>query len=235
MKVSRCLVAAVCFAFLVSGCSGRSQVPTGSSSPTPTAPSGAVLTGSYTISGVVVDESGRPVGAANVDPICEDSPTGYFTSGIFLLTDDNGQYRTVKIPACARLWLVISKDAYVQQCAALVAPLNTDVQVDPTLVSRSNLTAVAQSATGLRSVSGTVVENTSTGKQPVAGVMVFFETLEDLDPAETYADQSGRFALCGLPAGETVQLRAYVPGPGGGREARVDVPPGQTVVEIVLP
>jgi len=103
--------------------------------------------------------------------------------------------------------------------------------VDFALVSRANLTATAQSAPGFRSVSGTVVKTTSAGNQLVAGAIVAFSRFEDFEPAFTYSDQAGRFALCGLPADETVQINAGLVNYGG----YTNVPSGQaTGIEITL-
>ena len=106
--------------------------------------------------------------------------------------------------------------------------------MDLALVSKANLTAsTTQSAPGLRSVSGTIVEMTSAGKQPVAGAFVDWEPLEDFPAAVTYSDGAGRFALCGLPQDETVRLGASFV---FGRVGYANIPSGQTAgVEITLP
>ncbi len=105
--------------------------------------------------------------------------------------------------------------------------------MDLALVSKANLTAATPpAASGFRTVSGTIVEITSAGKQPVAGAVVDFEPLEDFPAAVTYSDGAGRFALCGLPQEETVKLGIS----SGGRVAYANIPPGQTAgVEITLP
>ena len=136
------------------------------------------------------------------------------------------------IPAGELLWFRAHKDGYVQPCAAAPVRVQGDVAIDLALVSRANPTATAPSAPGFRSVSGTVVETTTTGKQPVAGAIVVFSAYEDFEPASIYSDQAGRFALCGLPSGEAVRLEAFT---SSGAGAYADVPPGQTSdVELVL-
>ena len=83
-------------------------------------------------------------------------------------------------------------------------------------------------------MSGTIVTGTTTGKQAVTGAVVDFSEYEDFEPAWTYSDQAGRFALCGVPLNETVAIGAFT------RTAPylagyVTVPPGQTTdVELVL-
>ena len=138
------------------------------------------------------------------------------------------------LPASALVWFQVYKDGYVQQCAAPSVTIQRDVTTDLALVARSNLTATATQAAlpVLRSVSGTVVEITPTGKQPVAGVFVDFEPLEDFPAATTYSDAAGRFALCGLPQNDVVTIGAGL----GARVAYTKVPPGQTIdIEITLP
>ena len=136
------------------------------------------------------------------------------------------------ISAGALLWFRAYKDGYAQPCAAAPVTVQGNVTIDLALVSRANrTTATAPSAPGFRSASGTVVENTTTGKQPVAGAIVVFSEYEDFEPATTYSDQAGRFALCGLPAGDAVRLEAF----SNRGDAYADVPPGQTTdVELVL-
>jgi hypothetical protein len=192
---------------------------------------------SYTITGVVADESGRPIVAASYDACCPDGfPYSHGHLHDVLLTDESGHLRMTGVPAGVRLWFRAHKDGYIQQCAAAPVTVHGDVAIDVALVSRANLTATAQSAPGFRSVSGRVVEIIATGTQPVAGAAVWFEAFEDFEPATTYSDQAGRFALCGLPVDETVHLEAYAPRPGGSRGANAYVPTGQTTdVEIVLP
>jgi hypothetical protein len=151
-----------------------------------------------------------------------------------LLTDGGGRYRMTGLPAGVRVWFQVYKDGYVQQCATAPVTLQGDIAMDLPLVSKVNLTAsTTQSAPGLRSVSGMIVEMTSAGKQPVAGAFVDWEPLEDFPAAVTYSDGAGRFALCGLPQDETVRLGASLV---FGRIGYANIPSGQTAgVEITLP
>jgi hypothetical protein len=193
-----------------------------------------VPTGPYTITGVVVDESGRPVAGAGFDACCINGGTySHWHLHDVLLTNDAGQFQMTGISAGEPLWFRTNRDGYVQQCAATVA-VHGDVAVTLGLVSSAHLTLNAPSVPGFRSVSGTVVETTPTGKQPIAGVGVWFSEFEDFEPANSYSDQAGRFALCGLPADQTVHLQAIA---AGGRYADMSVPPGPNVtnIEIVLP
>jgi hypothetical protein len=232
-QVSTRLALGVCFALFASGCGGgRSPVPTAPSNPVISGP--PVLTGPYSVTSVVADENGRPIEAASVDACCVGGSSYTYSHlhlGDPLLTDSSGRFRMTGIPAGALLWFRAHKDGYVQQCAAAPVMVQGDVAIDLALVSRANPTATAPSAPGFRSVSGTVVETTTTGKQPVAGAIVVFSEYEDFEPATTYSDQAGRFVLCGLPASEAVRLEAFSSRGG----AYADVAPGQTAdVELVL-
>jgi len=107
-----------------------------------------------------------------------------------------------------------------------------DLTMDVALVSTAHLTASPMPSTpGLRSVSGTVVEMTATGLQPVAGARVFFSESLGFAPDEnpfayTYSDTTGRFALCGLPANDAITLEGL--DGTGERNGYVSVAPSQT-------
>jgi hypothetical protein len=228
---------------LIAGCG--SSNPSAPTTPSPSIPivSGGppIATGAYTVSGVVA-ESGRPVANASVNAWVETSGAGYsywYAHGP-LHTDASGGYRMTSLPGGARVWVQLNKDGYVQQCAASVI-LSGDLTLDLALVLRANLTASPMpEGPGLRSISGTVVERTAKGSQPVSGasVIVAAETIKTFAPSEnpaayTYSDANGRFALCGLPANNTLHLEAGV---GGTRSTQVSVAPSQTSdVEIMLP
>jgi hypothetical protein len=157
-----------------------------------------------------------------------------------LYTDASGGYRMTALPGNAQVWVQLNKNGYVQPCAAS-AIISANLTMDVALVSRANLTASPMpSAPGFRSVSGTVVEMTATGSQPVVGASVaaqagvnnnVFAPSEN-PAAYTYSDAAGRFALCGLPENATVYLEAYGVGSGS---AQVNVAPGQTSdIQITL-
>src|SRR5262245_33300513 len=191
--------------------------------------------GPYVASGAVTDAVG-PIAGANVNAFVITSGISYSYMYVHgpLLSDGAGRYRMTDLPADARLWFQAYKDGYGQQCAAPSLTIDGDLTMDLALVAKSNLTASASQAAppGLRWVSGTIVEITPTGKEPVAGAFVDFEPLEDLNVANTHSDAAGRFALCGLPQNDSVTLGAGL----GGRVAYVKVAPGETTgIEITLP
>ncbi len=228
--VSTRLVIGACVALIASGCGkGSSAVP---SAPTTMAPPPSV--GSNTISGVVRNEGGGPIQGANVNAWVMTGSFNYsymYAHGA-LLTDADGRYRMTGLPGGVQVWLQDYKEGYAQQCAVGPVTVQGDRVIDLQLVATANLTATAPSVSGFRSLSGTVVEMTPTGKAPVAGAFVDFEPVEDFVAAVTHTDQAGRFALCGLPADVAVGLSAST---GTARVTYVSVPAGETSVEIILP
>lgn len=239
-KVITRLAVGASLALLAAGCgSGQASVP---SAPTTTSTAGVfgptpipVISGPYTISGTVA-ESGRSIAGANVNAWVNQGNFGYsyvYVHGA-LGTDSDGRYRMTGLPAGVRVWFQVYKDGYVQQCAAAPVTVQGDMAMDLALVSKANLTpSTMPSAPGFRSVSGTIVEMTSAGKQPVAGAFVDWEPFEDFPAVVTYSDGAGRFALCGLPQDETVRLGASLV---FGQVGYANIPPGQTAgVEITLP
>jgi hypothetical protein len=222
-------------ALLLAGCgNGRASLPNG-----PTATPGVVgrptfPVGPYVVSGAVTDAVG-PIAGANVSAwvITPGISYSYMYAHGPLLSDGAGRYRMMNLPNGAQLWFQVYKEGYVQQCAAPSMMIQGDLTMDLGLVAKSNVTTSAtQAAAGLRWISGTIVEITPAGKEPVAGAFVDFEPLEDLNVANTYTDAAGRFALCGLPQNDSVTLGAGL----AGRVVYAKVPPGQTTgVEITLP
>jgi hypothetical protein len=224
---------------LISAPACGSRSTSTSPSPTPTA-----TTFSFTISGVVAD-NGQPIANAAVNAWVETGGVGYSGYSYWyvhgpLHTDASGGYRMTSLPRGAQVWVQLNGNGYVQQCAVW-AIISGDLTLDVALVSRANVTASPMpSAPGLRSISGTVVEMTATGSQPVAGAGVTAEAgvSPDFAPtenpaAQTYSDAAGRFTLCGLPANATVTLEA---GGVGRASVEVHVAPGQTSdVQITLP
>jgi len=177
------------FALLAAGCgSGPASVP---SAPTTASTPGVfgptpipVNSGPYAISGVV-EESGRSIAGANVNAWVNQGTMGYsymYVHGA-LLTDGGGRYQMRGLPAGVGVWLQVYKDGYVQQCAAAPVTVQGDMAMDLALVSKANVTvSTTQSAPGLRSVSGTIVEMTSAGKQPIAGAFVDLSRLRIFPP-----------------------------------------------------
>ena len=214
-------------ALLAIGC-GRDPVePSGTPTPLPPPPA------TFSISGVVT-EAGTAIRDASVGSWVETNTRG--GAGGQGRTDAQGRYQIVGLPLDARVWLLVAKRGYIQQCAAGPMVIRTDGTVDLELVSEANLTATSRpSAPGLRTLTGMVGEMTATGLRPMAGIYVGFhlDPSGDLPAAFTYTDSSGRFALCGLPGSEPVSIGAFA---GSNRFKFVTVPPGQeSGIEIILP
>lgn len=236
MAVTTQVALGVSIVLSLDGCgSSRTSLPSAPTA-TPVVTQGPTFpTGPYVVSGVVTDAVG-PIADANVNAwvITPSISYSYIYARGKVLTDGAGRYSMIDLPDGAQLWFQVYKDGYVQQCAAPSVMIQGNLTMNLGLVAKSNVTALTTTAAlaGLRWVSGTIVEVTATGKEPVAGAFVDFEPLEDLNVSNTYSDAAGRFALCGLPQNNSVTLGAGF----GGRVAYANVPPGQnTDIEITLP
>jgi hypothetical protein len=204
--------------------------------PTATSAGPRVLTGPFTVAGIVSDGA-RPIEGANISAWIDQGRSGYSYMWAHgpLLTDAAGRYQLTGLPAEVKVWLQTWKDGYVQQCAAPQVTLLSDTRVDLQLVSKANLSAstLQTPAEGFRSVSGVVYENTEAGKRPVAGAFVDYEPLMDFPAAITVSDAAGRYLLCGVAEGRAVDIGASL---GIHRIAWVSVPSGQsTGIDITLP
>jgi hypothetical protein len=149
-----------------------------------------------------------------------------------LLTDAVGRFQLTGLPAQAKVWVQSWKVGYVQQCAAPEVILTGDATVNVELVSKSSLSASAvPTRPGFRNISGVILGNAGDGKQPVVGAFVDFEPIMDFPAAVTYSDNAGRYMLCGVPEGQTVEIGAGM----GGHVGWVSVPPGRSTADITLP
>lgn len=220
----------------------RPASPTGTTtvgnSPTPEtpvpSPAPSPISSSYAITGLV-QAAGRPIPGVNVNAfVTENSGFGFswwWAHGP-LHADTTGRYSISGLPSGAQAWLVAFQDGYDQQCAVSLPAVRGDTTIDIPLVSTAVVAPTAVSPSGLRSVSGSIALATSGGQQPAAGAFVDFEPIPDFPAAIVHADAAGRFALCGIPANETIWLGAAL----GPHVAYASVPPGQSEgVKIVLP
>jgi hypothetical protein len=216
MSVITRFAVGVCVALLESACdrpvsdlSWLARPTQTTTAPTPTV---------YTVTGVV-SEGARPIEGASVGAWIGSNGSGYVYG------------------CCTGAWIGASKAGYVQQCAAPQVTVLGDTRVDVQLVSKANLSASTAQApvAGLRAVSGVIFEVTGAGKQPVAGAYVDFDPIGDYPMASTFSDAAGRYLLCGVPEGQTAEIRAYtLESPP--RVTSVSVPSGQsTGIDITLP
>jgi len=235
-------VVSAAVAMLGAGCGGDPASTTATPSVTaPSTPLAPVPTnppspasGSYAATGLV-REAGRPIPGVNVNAWVTE-PTGFGYSWWWahgpLHADTAGRYSVSGLPSGAHVWLQAWQDGYDQPCAVSVPTVRGDTMVDIALVSTGGVAPAALSPSGFRSVSGSVVFGGSGGQQSAAGAFVDFEPIMDFPAATTHADGAGRFALCGLPANDTIWLGAS----SGSHVGYAPVPPGQSDgVKIVLP
>ena len=206
------LVGVVCLTLLVAAC-GRndpnaSANPVGPSAPAPPTVPTLILSG-------VVAENGQPIDNARVEVSGLQSCSSGCSSRQFNagsgITDAAGRYRIdIRRPeeASATVWAIARRDRYVQQCVATTT-MQTDTSLDLRLTAIANLSAARPlSGPGSRTVSGVVFETTPSGRQPVEGAGVGWETLLDTVVTETLSDAAGQYLLCGLPLGRIAGLFA---------------------------
>ena len=191
--------------------------------------------GTYTISGQVTERNATgdvTSAGAYVNAWIQQSNFGYaywYRHGQ-IVADDSGRFRLPSVPAGATAQLQVWKDGFVQQCAAPLVTIQSDVRIDGQLVALDKLSVLSppEPAAGFRHVSGVVSDD---GK-PIAGAFVDYEPIMDYVGAFTFTDKGGRFLLCGLPMNQTVTLGVGFEG----RAVWVEVPPGQSDgVAISLP
>ena len=147
--------------------------------------------GPYSISGVVAD-NGQPMTNAAVNAWVE---LGSLSSYSYTYAHGPLSHRCFRRVshnklAGRRAGLDQAQQGRVRPAVRVSAIISGDLTMDLALVSIADLTASAMpSAPGLRSVSGTVVEMTATGSQPVAGAFVTAETGVDssIAPSENAA------------------------------------------------
>jgi hypothetical protein len=198
---------------LLAGCGGNEPLASAVSSVAPTAlqtPTVQILTA--TLSGVVT-EGGRPIENApvTVQWACENS-FGGCSAGTGTITDAAGRYTINRLPENQTVWATANKDGYVQQCVATATPTRTGASLDLMLTSITSLsTAQPLSGPGLRTVAGTVFEQTPTGRRPIDGasVQVYSEALYYGEAvAFTRSDAVGHYLLCSLPERQIPEIYA---------------------------
>jgi hypothetical protein len=225
---------------LASACSDLtvSRVSAPTAPPTFTPPQ--IITGPYTLSGAVSERTAngiRPIESASINAWIQQGRFGYsywWAHGP-TVSDAGGGYQLPSLPDGAAGWLQVGKDGYVQQCATLISGLHGDMKLDVQLVATANLSASPSSvplpSPGFRIVSGTILEMTSAGQQPVAGAFVDYEPVMDFPAAWTISDAGGHYLLCGVLEGETVYINAWL----GTTHGWVSVPPGRSMgADIVI-
>ncbi len=174
---------------VVTGCPGYA-IPT-SCPPFPTG-------GSNAVSGVVVERTTagtRPVAGAPVWAWVQ-YPNGNGYSAGRIVTDANGQYRFANLPN-ALILMQTWGEGYDMPCASVVQLTGPAGVANLELVSQAAPIAATDPAPP--ALVGVVYETTSTGRKPLAGVGVWFESFFDVVAAKTTTDELGRYSLCRLP------------------------------------
>ena len=187
--------------------------------------------GAYALRGTVTERAAqieRPIANANVNVWVQTTNIGYsywYASGP-QMTDADGRYELVNLPADATIYFDAWKDGYVQQCATPPLAVGSDLSLNAQLVSQANVSAspgsVPPSAPGYRLVSGVVYE-LADSRHAVSNAFVDYEPIEDFPAAVTRTDAQGRFLLCGIPQDRQATIGAAL---GSGRVAYYTVPPG---------
>jgi hypothetical protein len=184
------------------------------------------------VSGVVTDAiTGSPVAGVSYDALVDSGSFGYsytWANGAHA-TDGAGRYQLVGLADGAMVRLQVWKDGYTQQCAAPVVVAHGDRTLDAPIVALTQVSASTSPvapAPGSRTIMGTIFRTTATGRQPVAGMFIDFEPVMDFPAARTLSDASGHYLLCGLPAGEMVEL--------GTSTVSISVGPGVTTADVEI-
>jgi hypothetical protein len=202
--------AAGLFLLLVISACGEESRPAPTAPSVPTVPSSPAPT--FTLSGGITERfSGRPVQGATVWvwPFTFGQLRGWPPAGMRATPSDGaGRYAISGLPSLGPVWVSTAQTwgnafnaPYMHQCVTTVT-IDGDATLDLTLSSTRDL--VALNATGpsspdSRTVSGTVFEITSSGRQPVENVWVGWEaSVMDAFVAETRTDAAGHYRLCGL-------------------------------------
>ena len=235
--------ALLCLLLVTSACEEPPSLPT---APTvPTVPSIPVAP-TFTLSGVITERfSGRPVQGAKVWvwPFTFAQVRGWPPSGMRMTPSDGaGRYTISGLPSLGPVWVSTTQTwgdffsaPYVHQCVTTVT-VEGDATLDVTISSTTDLVAL-NASTGptppnSRTVSGTVFEITSNGRQPVRNVWVGWEaSVMDGSVAETRTDAAGHYRVCGLPRERITLLAA--PAYGDVFYASVD-PGSDAIVDIEI-
>ena len=160
--------------------------------------------GPHTVSGEIVSAETGPVpGDVNVSLWVEKkNGDGYsysWANGPLVAHD--GFFQAPNIPD-SYVTLKAGTPGYAQPCvagAAVHGDVTVHIELQPeSAFASTNAPRPMQSAEP--SLSGIIYEMTDTGRQPVAGAKVWFETFMDVVAATTLSDAGGGYYLCNLGA-----------------------------------
>jgi hypothetical protein len=228
---------------LWSGCHHEPVQPT-APTPMPVGPAAPTVS----MAGRVVDRiSGQPIQGVRMSvlPRAASSEPSWFWILYYApqLSDADGRYTVSGIPANFEFFWAVAWNtgSRAQQCATLVAPDDTGSISDVALTSRETLAAsnsrFPPNVLGTRTISGEVFQVLGTGRQPLEGAWIGWDTGQRVDDqavfaAFTFTDESGHYLVCGLPQ---TQLSLAVHDRNLRRDLRKDVGAGvDTVIDIEL-
>lgn len=151
-----------------------------------------------------------------------------------LPVSSQGFYEATLIPT-STVVIEAGGPGMTQPCVARVDVTNASVSgVDAELESAENPRPDRHTASPV--VKGTVYEETPTGRQPVAGASVWFDSADDLWIANTTTDSNGRYAMCNLIA----LWQGFRPGISVAKDGysitdtRFTLQPGVNEIDVVL-
>ena len=154
--------------------------------------------GSGVISGVVNQRSAagtQPLGGASVWAWVQFPDHGYSAGRV--QTNANGEYRFPDLPR-ALIIMQVGGTGYDQPCASPVQFNGASETVNLEVVSST--APIFDPDPPPAALKGVVYENAESGRKPVPGARVYFETLFEIVAATTTTDELGRYSLCRLPS-----------------------------------
>ena len=152
--------------------------------------------------------------------------------------DASGAFRMDSLPD-GLVSVLARPGALAQPCMAAASTVGQNAVLNVTVVDSAN--PLPLRTTTAPAVTGTVYRLINGVKTPVAGAVVQYNTwVPDLVVAETFADSSGRYALCNLqfsyPNGPLGYISAAAPGNAGSSSGWITVTvSGPGTVDIIVP
>jgi hypothetical protein len=157
--------------------------------------------GPHTVEGEVFAFATGMIGGASINLWVQQSQGGYsywWAHGP-LRSDDLGLFEAPDLPD-SHVSVDARKEGYMQPCA-VTSDVRGDVSVRVELMPTSAFDVVSAPRPQLAvepSVSGVVFETTATGRQPVAGAVVWLEETMGITYANTLSDRSGGYFVCNV-------------------------------------
>ena len=159
------------------------------------------ILGPHTLKGEVFAFETGVIRRASVNLWVQQSQQGYSYWWVHgpLRSDDLGLFEAPDLPD-SHVSVDARKDGYMQPCA-VTSDVRGDVSVRVELMPKSAFDVVTAPRPQLAvepSVSGVVFETSATGRQPVAGAVVWLEETMGITYANTLSDRSGGYFVCNV-------------------------------------